>query len=141
MGFVEREVVGAVNRVYVHTDKMISREDMIYYQYENSEVARCCGRLKGSSLKLLGESEKIFKDDGPHGLLYKVNPEKIDSKKLEGFLGVVLINVRKVFAVEGNYLKALSASGEYSLEQCLGSEGVNLYRKKMMNWKVACIFI
>ncbi|MNZ10618.1 hypothetical protein D3C78_274660 [compost metagenome] len=129
MGFIAGVAKEGGSKVYIHTDKRISRGSAVEYQYSIEDETKCCGFLKGKDLKFIGGSRSLYKDDGGHGLLYQVDAKKIDYRKFDGFVGFVVINAPGATEVSPTVLRAPTPEGEVVIESCYGSEGINLYRK------------
>jgi len=130
MGFIEGVSEDGAKKVYLYTDMRIGAGAGISYQYAVEGEARCCGRLSGRDLKFIGESKKVFKDDGGHGLVYQVIKNKIDYQKVDDFVGMVVINAKSVVGKSPNMLTGFVHKKKVMFERCFGTEGVNIYKKQ-----------
>ncbi|MDH0288551.1 hypothetical protein N7414_05445 [Pseudomonas sp. GD04087] len=130
MGFIEGVEKGGEGKVYIHTDKRISRGSAVEYQYSIEDETKCCGVLKGKDLKFIGTSQSLYKDGGSHGLVYQVDAKKIDYRKVDGFVGFLVVNAPGTTEDSPTVLRAPTPSGEVVIESCYGTEGINLYRKQ-----------
>lgn len=129
MGFIERVVEEGGDKVYLHVAEKLNDDAAVEYQYSENGEGRCCGRLGVKDLKLIGESRKLFRDDGARGLVYQVDQKSFEYRRVAGFVGIALVNAYRVKERSADKLEVWFNKNKFLFEQCYGSEGINLYRK------------
>ena len=130
MGFIEGVVEEGGGKVYLHVGEKLNDDATVDYQYTDNGEGKCCGRLGIKALELVGDSRKLFRDDGARGLVYQVDQKSVEYRKVEGFVGMALVNAYRVKERSADKLEVLVNKNKVLFEQCYGSEGINLYRKQ-----------